>query len=132
MATLEPNMRFALSFSILIAVLAPHHARPSRLAAAIDLADADVDFLTTDVVLVMATRNATQIAFGPTFVGFAGAGGGLNADGVQINNGITSGADLPFWGGLWLNHEMGHSLSLVDLHSFTSPEGFTRPFSMMD
>lgn len=102
------------------------------LQEAVDLADDDVDFSDTDVVVLIATPDATQIPFGPTFVGFDGPGGELTADGVGITNGITSGADLTFWGGLWLNHEMGHSMTLVDLYSFVAPTGFTRPFSLMD
>ncbi|MEO1481157.1 MAG: hypothetical protein AAFU77_03550 [Myxococcota bacterium] len=99
---------------------------------AMDLADEDVDFSQTDLVLVMATPNATDIPFGPTWTGFFGPGGLLRADGNEIANGITSGADLLFWGGLWLTHEMGHSLGLVDLYSYSSSGGFTRPFSLMD
>ncbi len=102
------------------------------LQEAIDLADADIDFSDTDVVVVIATPDATAIGYGPTFTGYDGPGGRLTADGVGITNGITSGADLTYWGGLWLNHELGHSMTLADLYSYVAPTGFTRPFSMMD
>jgi M6 family metalloprotease-like protein len=102
------------------------------LQEAMDLADDAVDFSDTALVLVMATPNASQIAYGPTWTGYSGAGGTLTADGAQITNGITSGADLLHWGGLWLNHEMGHSMSLVDLYNYEGGSGFSAPFSMMD
>lgn len=102
------------------------------LQEAIDLADDHVDFREADLVVVMATPEATKIGYGPTWTGLDREGGVLEADGARITNGITSGADLVGWGGLWLNHEMGHSLSLADLYAFGSPDGFTRPFSLMD
>jgi M6 family metalloprotease-like protein len=100
------------------------------LQEAMDLADGAVDFSGMEVVVVMSAPNASAIGYGPAFVGYPG--GGLVADGVEITNGITSGADLLYWGAPWLNHEMGHSMSLADLYSFAEPTGFTRPFSLMD
>lgn len=97
---------------------------------AVELADADVDFSETDIIVVMATPNADAITFGPTWMGDFNAP--IVADGRTITNGVTSGADLLYWGGTWLNHEMGHSMNLPDLYSFAAPTGFARPFSAMD
>ena len=102
------------------------------LQEAVTLADEAVDFGDTDLVLVMATPEAEAIAYGPTWLGFDGNNGALQADGVKIYNGITSGADLLQWGGKWLAHELGHSMSLVDLYSYDAAGGFSRPFSLMD
>ncbi|MCB9751035.1 MAG: hypothetical protein H6713_13685 [Myxococcales bacterium] len=102
------------------------------LQEAISLADPSVDFSDAELVLLIAAPNADAIAYGPTWIGFDGPGGALEADGAAIKNGITSGADLLSWGGLWLDHELGHSLGLVDSYSFIEPTGFTRPFSLMD
>ena len=101
---------------------------------AMDLADASVDFTGIDSVLVVSTPNATQVGYGPAMMGFGGTEGSLIADGMFITNGVTSGADLTYWGDLWYPHEMGHSLGLPDLYGASIPgrAGFTRPFSLMD
>jgi hypothetical protein len=45
---------------------------------------------------------------------------------------VTSGRDLIGWGAFWLNHEMGHTMSLVDLYGFTgSAHRFVGNFSLM-
>lgn len=83
---------------------------------AVDLADAEVDFSKADSVLVMAPPQAKALQIGPAFGGTPDFG--IHADGVVLANGVTSGADLPYWGFLWLNHETGHSMSLVDLYAY--------------
>ncbi len=105
------------------------------LQEAIDLADASVDFTGADAVLVVSTPNATEVGYGPAFMGGSwGPDAYLSADGMAIKNGVTSGADLTYWGDLWYPHEMGHSLGLPDLYGALIPgrDGFTRPFSLMD
>lgn len=96
-----------------ITAYAPHLA---FLQEAVDLADAVVDFSQVDAVVLLANPDALAIPFGPTYTGFLDSG--LQADGVIIPNGITSGRDLLYWGYLWLNHEMGHSLGLPDLYAY--------------
>ena len=105
------------------------------LQEAMDLADASVDFTGADAVLVVSTPNATEVGYGPAFMGGSwGPDAYLSADGMAITNGVTSGADLTYWGDLWYPHEMGHSLGLPDLYGASIPgrDGFTRPFSLMD
>lgn len=122
-----PLTRPASHYGAGIRTFAGHRA---FLAEAVALADPDFDFATTDVVVVMSTPNASDVPYGPTWMGIPGFE--LRADGNLITNGVTSGADLIGWGALWLNHELGHSMSLPDLYSFDEPRGFTRPFGVMD
>ena len=99
---------------------------------AIELADFEVSFVGADAVLVVATPNAKEIGYGPTWMGLPSFP--LIADGQNMTNGITSGADLTYWGDLWYPHEFGHSLGLPDLYGASIPgrNGFTRPYSLMD
>ena len=83
---------------------------------AVSLADAAVDFSTADSVVVMVPPEATAVGYGPAFG--ANEGQGYTADGKIFSNGVTSGADVPAWGFLWLNHESGHTMGLPDLYSY--------------
>ncbi len=83
---------------------------------AVTLADADVDFSTAASVVVMVPPEATAVGYGPAFG--ANAGQGYTADGKTFSNGVTSGADVPAWGFLWLNHETGHTMGLPDLYAY--------------
>ena len=98
---------------------------------AVTLADANVDFSTADSVLVMVPPEASAIPYGPAFMGFDG--GGYTADGKVFSTGVTSGADLPHWGFLWLNHETGHSMVLPDLYLYGSsnPLRYVGDFGVM-
>lgn len=83
---------------------------------AVTLADATVDFSTYDSVLVMIPPESFAVTFGPAFG--ANPGFGYSADGKIFENGVTSGADLTFWGFLWLNHETAHNMGLPDLYAY--------------
>ena len=83
---------------------------------AINLADVDVDFSTADSVLVMVPPEAAAVPYGPAFG--ANPNEGYTADGKVFSNSVTSGADLPNWGFLWLNHETGHTMGLPDLYGY--------------
>jgi len=85
---------------------------------AVTLADADVDFSAADSVVVMVPPEATAVGYGPAFG--ANPGQGYTADGKIFSNGVTSGADVPGWGFLWLNHESGHTMGLPDLYAYQS------------
>jgi len=91
----------------------------SFIQEAVDLADDQVDFSETDIVLVMSNPDASEIQYGPTF-GSLNDNFAINADGNSILTGITSGFDFNYWGGIWLAHEMGHSLGLLDLYSYSN------------
>ncbi|MEM6380617.1 MAG: hypothetical protein AAF705_20710, partial [Bacteroidota bacterium] len=99
---------------------------------AVNLADDEVDFSQTNIVLVMANPDAPALPVGPA-MNSMDIEYSIQADGARITTGITSGYDLTKWGGLWLAHEMGHSLSLPDLYSYTSgtPFPYTGTFSLM-
>lgn len=86
------------------------------LQEAVRLADADIDFSSADSVVVMVPPEATAVGYGPAFGGNPGEG--YSADGKIFSNGVTSGADVPAWGFLWLNHESGHTLGLPDLYAY--------------
>ncbi|HET9904999.1 MAG TPA: hypothetical protein VFQ23_00115 [Anaerolineales bacterium] len=83
---------------------------------AVNLADANVDFSEADSVLVMVPPQVSAVPYGPAFG--ANALAGYVADDKTFENGVTSGADLPGWGFLWLNHETGHIMSLPDLYAY--------------
>ena len=51
---------------------------------------------------------------------------------MSITNGVTSGFDILYWGFLWLPHEMGHSLSFVDIYDYDGGPGFSGEFSLMN
>lgn len=91
-----------------------HHA---YIQEAVTLADADVDFSNADTVYVMANPQAGAVSFGPAFTP-SDKSFGITVDGNTITNGATSGFDIKDWGFLWLNHEAGHTLGLVDLYAF--------------
>jgi M6 family metalloprotease-like protein len=93
--------------------------RPHRdfIQEAVDLAKDKVDFRETDIVLVMSNPEAKAIAVGPVFKSLD-PNWHIKAPGASISVGITSGYDLNHWGGLWLAHEIGHTLGLPDLYDF--------------
>ena len=86
------------------------------LQEAVTLADPAVDFTGVQAVYVLTNPGATAISYGPAFTAVY-PGDGLTADGQTILNGTASGLDLLSWGALWLNHEAGHTLGLVDLYA---------------
>lgn len=91
---------------------------------AVDLADGEVDFSQTHIVLVLSNPKAKDIQLGPTF-NSQDPYWGIKADGVSISSAITSGYDINYWGGIWLAHETGHTFGLPDLYHFGS-EGWNK------
>jgi M6 family metalloprotease-like protein len=85
---------------------------------AANLADLDVDFSKTDSLIILANPDARGIGnSGPAFAAIRS--NGLTLDGRYISNGATSAYDLNNWKAIWLNHEVTHTLGLVDLYAFT-------------
>lgn len=100
-----------------------HHR--SYIAEATALADSEVDFRNTDGILILANPAAQALGnSGPAFS--ATSGNGITLDGKYIGNGATSAYDLNYWSYIWLNHEFGHAMGLVDLYAFR-PEDSRNP-----
>jgi M6 family metalloprotease-like protein len=89
------------------------------IVEAAELADPEVDFSSTQSIIVLANPDASGIgmagpAFSPT------GNDGITLDGKNISNGATSAFDLNDWKSIWLNHEVTHTMGLVDFYSFTT------------
>ena len=83
---------------------------------ALKLADSNgYDFSGIDSFVIVTSPDGTRFPNGPAFAG--ASGDGIELDGQRLNNGATSGSDLTYWGSMWLNHEISHSMSLVDDYS---------------
>lgn len=102
------------------------------IAEAVALADPEVDFSTTDSLIILANPDAEGVGNqGPAFTP-TDTSDGLEVDGNVIMNGATSAYDLNYWGAIWLNHEIGHTLGLVDLYAFEGePFKFVGEYSFM-
>ena len=86
------------------------------ISEAANLADMDVDFSKTDSLIILANPDARGIGnSGPAFAAIRS--NGLTFDGKYISNGATSAYDLNYWKSIWLNHEVTHTLGLVDLYA---------------
>lgn len=107
-----------------------HLSHRTYIQEAVDLA-AVVDFANSDAITVISNPDAGALQNGPTFIGTPTSG--ITADGKLFMNATTSGRDLLFWGGYWLNHEMGHSMGLVDLYAYSGTAGsrFVGGWSLM-
>lgn len=94
-----------------------YEAHLAYIAEAVALADADVDFSSTDSLVILSNPDTTGLGeAGPAFT--ANPGGGVTADGKEILNATTSAHDINTWGSIWLNHEVTHTLGLVDLYAY--------------
>jgi M6 family metalloprotease-like protein len=88
------------------------------ITEAAKLADADIDFSKTDSLIILANPDARGMGYsGPAFA--ATRKSGITLDGKYISNGATSAYDLNDWKSIWLNHEVTHTLGLVDLYAAT-------------
>lgn len=84
---------------------------------ALKLADDNgYDFSQIDSFVIVTSPDGSRFPNGPAFAGYQNEG--IELDGRRLNNGATSGSDLTAWGSMWLNHEISHSMSLVDDYSF--------------
>ncbi len=88
------------------------------ITEAAKLADVDIDFSKTDSLIILANPDSTGIGnSGPAFAAIRK--NGITLDGKYISNGATSAYDLNNWKSIWLNHEVTHTLGLVDLYAST-------------
>lgn len=89
------------------------------------LADVDIDFSKTDSLIILANPDAKGMGYsGPAFAAIRS--NGITLDGRYISNGATSAYDLNNWKSIWLNHEVSHTLGLVDLYAFTQSNSANR------
>jgi len=108
----------------------------SYILEATALADKDVDFSKSDSFIILANPDAVGMGSqGPAFSPMANDG--ITLDGHYIGNGATSAHDLNYWGSIWANHELTHTLGMVDLYTFNPSQygnygfPFTGDFSYM-
>jgi M6 family metalloprotease-like protein len=88
------------------------------IAEAAALADSEVDFSSTDNIVILSNPDARGLGMaGPAFAAIRG--NGLTLDGKYISNGTTSAYDLNYWKSIWLNHEITHAMGLVDVYAAT-------------
>ena len=95
------------------------------ITEAAKLADVDIDFNKTDSLIILANPDARGMGYsGPAFAAIRK--NGITLDGKYISNGATSAYDLNDWKSIWLNHEVTHTLGLVDLYAFTQSNSANR------
>ena len=88
------------------------------IAEAAALADSEVDFSSTDSIVILSNPDARGLGMaGPAFSAIRG--NGITLDGKYISNGTTSAYDLNYWKSIWLNHEITHTMGLVDVYAAT-------------
>jgi len=90
----------------------------AHIAEAASLADPEVDFSSTDSLVILANPDARELGMaGPAFSAINR--NGITLDGKYISNGATSAYDLNDWSSIWLNHEITHTFGLVDVYAAT-------------
>ena len=106
------------------------------LEEALKLADPDVDFSKSESFIVLTDPNNVPFVAGPAF---SATDLPITLDNTDFYNGTGSAADLATWGFIWANHELTHTLGLVDLYASESKDTtnyydilrFTGQFSYM-
>ena len=92
---------------------------------ALSIADPDVDFSKADSFVILANPDSTGIGNpGPAFSSIRN--NGFTLDGKYIANGATSSYDLNYWKSIWLNHEITHTMGLVDVYAATKSNSANR------
>jgi M6 family metalloprotease-like protein len=86
----------------------------------VKLADPEVDFRGYDLLYIVPSRNARNIAFSPEFNDYTRA---IVADRTVLKNGATFGQDMWSWGYKILNHETGHAISLPESYNASGVGG---------
>jgi M6 family metalloprotease-like protein len=102
------------------------------LLEALNLADSEYDFSNSDLFVVITNPDTENIDYGPAYIG--NDYWNFQADGKTFYTSTSSGYDLNVWGGLWLNHEVGHLMGLPDLYNYSGYplwHGYVGQFSLM-
>lgn len=90
----------------------------------------NVDFSTSDEIVVLTNPLATSVPYGPAFC--SSPGSGITIKGKEFINSVSSGHDITNWSNFWLNHELCHTLGLPDLYAFSGVQfGYTGGWSIM-
>ncbi|MFZ9751871.1 MAG: hypothetical protein ACO3CN_07230, partial [Candidatus Nanopelagicales bacterium] len=89
------------------------------LSEALQLADPDVDFSKSESFIVLTDPNNVPFVAGPAFAAISDP---ITLDNTDFYNGTGSAADLATWGFMWANHELSHTLGLVDLYAYESED----------
>jgi M6 family metalloprotease-like protein len=89
----------------------------------VEVADPEVDFRGYDLLYIVPSRNAANVAFSPEFNDYSRA---IVADRTVLKNGATYGQDMWFWGFKILNHETGHAISLPESYNALGTGGTHR------
>jgi M6 family metalloprotease-like protein len=89
----------------------------------VELADPEADFSGYQLLYVVPSRNARNVAFSPEFNDYTRT---IVADGTVLKNGATFGLDMWSWGFKILNHETGHAISLPESYNASGIGGTHR------
>ncbi len=91
-----------------------------------------LDTTTLDGFIVLTNPDSNAISVGPAFTPNDRYWGIQIGTKLWMNGTNSSGVDLRSWGFKWMNHEIGHTMGLVDLYAYSgSAHRFVGGWSLM-
>jgi M6 family metalloprotease-like protein len=91
-----------------------------------------LDTTTLDGFIVLTNPDSNAISNGPAFTPIDKYWGIQIGTKLWMNGTNSSGIDLRSWGFKWMNHEIGHTMGLVDLYAYSgSAHRFVGGWSLM-
>ena len=91
-----------------------------------------LDTSTLDGFIVLTNPDSNAISVGPAFTPNDRSWGIQIGTKLWMNGTNSSGVDLRSWGFKWMNHEIGHTMGLVDLYGYSgSAHRFVGGWSLM-